>query len=228
MTISCLLLYGSRARGDHRPSSDVDLLGITKTGRPQKGGSYNGNNLHLLPLSLVQADANCGDLFILHLISEAKALYDPENILRGLSHRFRVKSSYEKDILEASAVAAYCIKTSSTLDNIWIRNRLSWAIRTILIARSAEKGERNFSSHALSQFANWPELKFILDHRDTIALEKLSSACRSICKAHGKPTFSCDGASDNLQLSSFGKIAAATPEYIRSGKSIPFGFEGYI
>lgn len=74
-----VILYGSRARGDHRPDSDTDVLQIVR--ETQHSHSVEEIVLSCYTLPQLQKMARHGSLFIAHLVAEAIPLRDPENLL---------------------------------------------------------------------------------------------------------------------------------------------------
>ena len=79
-----ILLYGSRARGDAHDKSDVDLLGIKTDGSITFRKEQKGVTLHEYPFSYLEEKAKSGDLFLLHIVSEALPLSDDLNLLKSL------------------------------------------------------------------------------------------------------------------------------------------------
>ena len=77
MPIYAVALFGSRARGDHDPNSDIDLLLITSERRPRH--VIDGNmSLSFYPKAHLSAKAKQGDLFVCHLVMEAKVVYEED------------------------------------------------------------------------------------------------------------------------------------------------------
>ena len=70
-SIVCLLLYGSRARGDHDAHSDVDLTAITSKHTPERV-TIGRTTTMAYPLDHALRVARSGGLFAFHIVSEAK------------------------------------------------------------------------------------------------------------------------------------------------------------
>ncbi len=80
MPIAATLLFGSLARADQSEGSDTDLLmiGLDEETRHVSIGNLS---LFLYPWRQLEQDARDGDLFVCHLVREAKPLIDPDNYL---------------------------------------------------------------------------------------------------------------------------------------------------
>ena len=74
---SGLLLYGSRARGDAVPDSDLDLLAIIEQPRP----SILSGDVSVSYYTIAQLESGRGTLFGAHLKRDAKVLWDPKGEL---------------------------------------------------------------------------------------------------------------------------------------------------
>jgi predicted nucleotidyltransferase len=160
-----VILYGSRARGDHRATSDTDLLGVIEDGRIRKEISSGGVSLYHYPAPLLKSRSSKGDLFVLHLISEGKVLHDTLGIFSSVKRSFEYKSSYADEIFDGSLIIKFLISRPNVLSQKSARKRLVWAIRTILIARNAEHKRASFSSSALMSFSGITGLKDAIDNR---------------------------------------------------------------
>src|SRR4051794_2645804 len=79
-TAGGLLLYGSRARGDFEPSSDLDLLLI----RDEPGGTLVRDKLSLSFYTTDQLRSANGTLFGMHLARDGVILHDHRDQLRSL------------------------------------------------------------------------------------------------------------------------------------------------
>src|SRR5690242_1909710 len=152
-----VILFGSRARGDHRSTSDVDLLGISDDGPIKAEVSRQAVSFYQYPLRALHSKAVSGDLFVLHINSEGKVLHDTAEVFPRICDAFRFKQSYEREIREASCVNWFILERPHLLPSDTIRKRLIWGLRTILIAKCAERQTPVFSSGGLADFAGIPE-----------------------------------------------------------------------
>lgn len=147
---AAILLYGSRARGDDRIDSDIDIIVSEVSGGLRQPWQSSGLSVHFYPQKFLIDSAKNGDLFAGHLAYEAVAIYDDGGFLNTLKNNFKLKASYrvEKRIAEATL--------RLLLSRDWqfsdhIRRRYFWALRTLGIASSAEKGELRYSSEDIER-----------------------------------------------------------------------------
>lgn len=180
-----LVLFGSRARGDHRLSSDVDLLGVVEGGQIMDEVASRGASFYRYPVATLMEKAKGGDLFVLHLVKEGKVLHDTAGIFENIANSFVYKKSYASEIREASAVAWLITLRPNVLGLRKNRKRLVWAIRTMLIAHAAQQGSAVFSSAALSDYAGMPELKVAIDRRFTVNSGNLISIAEAVANSFG-------------------------------------------
>ena len=155
MTIAAVALYGSQARGDAVSGSDVDLLMITDEDHARHV-SMGTLSIYLYPWMSLLRDAQAGDLFLCHIVREARSLYDPENRLGRLANEFRFKPNYADEIRKASDLAWSLANFPDTLDGALGAKRVAWTVRTILIARAAERHSPCFAADALVAFSGMP------------------------------------------------------------------------
>jgi len=168
MTISAVVLFGSRARGDHGDGSDVDLLFVT--GGPQpRHRTVSNLSLSLYPLDTLLNRAAGGDLFVCHLVYEAKPIYDPVGEFTRLRAAFRFRESYDREVQHASDLGWLLGRYGAALPNSGLVNRrIAWCVRTILIARSAEHRHPIFSPKALTVFSEDPSVGSLIKQKTAI------------------------------------------------------------
>lgn len=165
MILDALLLFGSRARGDHLASSDIDLLAITENKKPTVSGSVDASLFHY-SFDWLQDKASAGDLFVWHLVTEAIAIYDPADNLNALRQDFRFRENYRKQITQASDVgwliSLFGDKMSAREANRW----LAWVVRTISIAQAATLQKPAFSGAALATVLDYPDIEILVRQKD--------------------------------------------------------------
>nr|WKF55579.1 hypothetical protein HUO10_000023 [Paraburkholderia busanensis] len=156
MAILSLALYGSRARHDEDAQSDVDLFAISDDDQYQMI-VQSKTNIASYPRELALERAKQGDLFMLHIVSESKTLYDTNNELLTLKNSFVFKNSYLPEIKFASDIAHMLIDHANTSNNYsFINKRIAWCVRTILIAQAANERLSIFSAARLAEFSKSP------------------------------------------------------------------------
>lgn len=143
-----LLVYGSRARGDHTPQSDLDLLCLVPTRRVNlKSGlvsvaMYTENEIR---------EAS-GTLFGTHLKRDSKVLYDPKGILGEL-----VDSISD---IDGGRVLSRCRHFSQVLTKqpresetyvIGLYREARYLLRSALYANSIVSGEPCFSVREIAE-----------------------------------------------------------------------------
>jgi len=209
-----LVLYGSRARGDHRQSSDVDLLGVTDSGRISKEVAARGASLYNYPFdSLIEKSKN-GDLFLLHLCREGKILHDTAGTFERVRESFTFKDSYQSEIREASALIWFLTERPAALSIRKARKRLIWGIRTLIIANAAQYQEAIFGSKELEAYSGLPGLKEIIDRRFTAPAPKLVELAIEAVNQYGASRKKLGFKKEKIgpeDLERFGSLAATSP-----------------
>ena len=150
MRVAALLLFGSHARADESASSDTDLLMINLDSETRHV-SVGRLSLFLYPWHVLEHDAREGDLFVCHLVCEAKPLLDPDGHLAKLKDGFRFRSDYVAEIARATDLGWYLVRFGDDLNSNLHAKRALWCIRTILIARSAERHDPVFAPQLLAE-----------------------------------------------------------------------------
>ena len=167
MAILALALYGSRARGDNSEQSDVDLFAITDDDKYRM--MVNGKtNVACYPLPLALERAAEGDLFILHICSESKELYESLGELNELKSTFRYKENYFLEVSQASDLAWFLVDSGPDFRNFTLLNkRIAWCVRTILIAKSAQMRIPFFAASKLVEFSGMPDTAILIDGKNS-------------------------------------------------------------
>lgn len=218
-----LILYGSRARGDHRLSSDVDLLGIIDGGAISKEIAARGASLYHYPFETLLDEAQSGDLFLLHLCREGKLLHDTAGAFERICEGFQFKKSYKSEVREASALIWYFMDRPNSISLRRVRKRLVWAIRTVLIARAAEDREAVFGARQLEEYFGLSGLKQVIDRRFTVGPSSLLELAAEVVKQHGASrralglTGSERVSADDMER--FGPLAASAPRLVKVRKT---------
>jgi predicted nucleotidyltransferase len=141
MNVASLIIYGSCARGDNVSTSDVDLLSLVSEG-DYRMIVQNKINLALYPRTDAFEMARTGELFMLHIVREGRALIDFDADFEKLKADFQFKPSYGTEIANATALGWALIQLGKNVKNFALVNRrIAWCVRTILIAKAAEREE---------------------------------------------------------------------------------------
>lgn len=208
MSISALALFGSRARGDHEPNSDTDLLLVTSVPAPRH--ITMGNlSMSLYSFENLVGRARCGDLFICHIVKEARPLYDPDDNFEALNTAFRLRKSYAQEISQASDLGWFLVRFGSNLgDASVVTRRVAWCVRTILIARSAECGHPVFSTEGLTAFAELPMVQRLIRQKGQNILDPTAfDTLRQILGTRGKADPVPSATSEDAYASRFEETA---------------------
>ena len=150
MPAVAILLFGSLARADQSGDSDTDLLIVTLDDETRHI-SVGHLSLFLYPWSTLESNARNGDLFVCHLVREARPLFDPDGYLPKLKETFRFRSNYMVDIAHATNLGWYLTKYGDDVNSHLQAKRALWCVRTILIARSAERRDPIFAPQLLAE-----------------------------------------------------------------------------
>jgi predicted nucleotidyltransferase len=189
MTIVAQYIFGSHARGDYTKESDIDLLAVTDDDI-FSSFSHGELNVSFYPRTNLLEDARKGSLFVMHIVREAVPTYDPENIHADVVRNFRWRSDFSDEIAKASDLGWFLLHQQTRFRNRQVVNRrISWSVRTILIALTAESGAPLFSPHELAHFADksYVDRLLSLKSRDTITMDDLADL-RAFLTEFGRKT----------------------------------------
>jgi hypothetical protein len=157
-------LYGSKARGDSRANSDVDLILASDGDAIGSPTHANGVSLHRYPKSWLEKGAASGSLFVFHVAFEGIGLEDPNNFIGRLRAGFRRKAVYADEMQIAGLVLKMLVEKDWE-SNFDARRRYFWALRTVLLSASAECGDPVFSSAPLERLSGIKGLANLVDDR---------------------------------------------------------------
>lgn len=199
-------------------NSDVDLLCVKAEGYPVKVKPKRGVTVHEYSYQQLVAEANAGGLFCLHIVEEALSLSDPFGHLRSLQEEFCYKKSYSREKAEAASIIWYLSSEFCSGKTSKIRKRYVWAIRTLIIADSAENRKPVFGANDLELYSGIKGLSKIIDKRNTIDVESLKNLSRRVVRKYYKLTRPRSLNSEKLVvrwMQGKGRVAGDTPIYIR-------------
>jgi len=186
MAILSLALYGSCARGDQESGSDVDLLAIVDE-KTLTTLSENKISVSIYPQEHITFLAASGDLFALHLVTEAKVLYDAAGAFDKFRSSFKYKPSYSVEKKLASDLGWFLLLWSREFSNTPLLNkRVAWCVRTILIAEAAEQRRPVFSARDLADLAKSETVYRLIKSKDDAVRNDASlNELRSFLEQYG-------------------------------------------
>ena len=113
--------------------------------------------------------ADGGDLFFLHIVREAVAIYDQDGAFEKLKSVFRLRADYSREVLNAAELGFALLCNIDNFKNyFYINKRLAWCLRTILIALSAERGSPVFSAKELASGFGDDEINYLLSMKKQV------------------------------------------------------------
>lgn len=163
---SALLLYGSCARGDQDPSSDIDILQVT----PAHSAPYARGKLNITCYTAGQLTtlARSGSLFVRHLVLEAVPLIDPDNILGTLQAEYVEPRSYQavfKEVVGALPIVAIA-ENAFNENPCHYSSTAAYLLRTYVYAKAFDLGSGSFSMrHVANMTGDVRPLKLLRDLR---------------------------------------------------------------
>lgn len=179
MTVAATLLFGSLARADHSEGSDTDLL-MVNLADETRHVSIGHLSLFLYPWQKLEQDARDGDLFVCHLVCEAKPLLDPDGYLQRLRDAFEFRMTYRHDIGRATDFGWYLARFGDELNLALLTKRALWCVRTVLIARSAERRKPVFAPQRLAEQTQSTAGRYLLgarhSHHNSVEVRRLLRA----------------------------------------------------
>jgi len=148
----CLLLYGSRARGDHDASSDVDVTAIT-AGETAEQVTIARVTTIAYPLDDALRAARSGSLFAFHLVSEGKVLFESPRVFGRIQRAFQFRDDYTPVIEMCSEAGWFLLHhREKATDARRFNQAVAWCTREMLIARAATERSPVFSADGLAEF----------------------------------------------------------------------------
>jgi predicted nucleotidyltransferase len=215
--ISAILLFGSRAREDNLRGSDTDLLLIAPPGVPRHR-SIGHLSMFFYPWEKLVEDARSGDLFVCHVVREAKPVFDPHLQLDELRSLFRLRASYAREIRQARDLGWFLDRHAGALNSQVAMRRMIWCVRTILIARLAERGTPEFAPAALAAAAPDAAVDLLSGRHQRRLDGSMRNRFRHFMSAEGgKPPLAGDATIDDYQAFFFESDNQVALQTIRSG-----------
>lgn len=148
-----LVLYGSRARGDHDERSDIDVLALAAEGPPAVV-TRECLTVSRYAVEHVLRRARSGDLFAYHLVTEGKVLYERAPVFAAVQRAFRHRSDYWPEITMASDVGWFLLHHHErAVNGLGLNGRMAWCTHTMIVARAAMARQPVFSAAGLASYS---------------------------------------------------------------------------
>jgi hypothetical protein len=159
-SIDAAMLYGSRARGEATPGSDIDILAVV---RDRPGAFTDGDDLavsaycagHLRHL------AERGSLFVLHLVHDGEMLHDPDGVLASILAGYKPAEDPERLSAELAVAAAGLLAATPAereQHGPAMRHLAYYLLRTAVYNKCAASGDPEFDNTAALCAAGLPQL----------------------------------------------------------------------
>lgn len=166
-----LVLYGSRARGDHDERSDVDLLAIA-AGGPPAVVTRDGLTVSRYAVDHLLRRARSGDLFALHLVSEGTVIYERAPVFAQMKRAFRYRSEYWPEIAMASDVGWFLVHHHErAADGRRLNGRMAWCTHTMIAARAAMARQPVFSAAGLAAYSGSGAVASVIGSRRSATVD---------------------------------------------------------
>jgi predicted nucleotidyltransferase len=186
--VASVVLYGSRARGDHDDGSDTDLLAVTDGGPPAVV-SLGGLTVARYPLGQVLGRARSGDLFALHVVCEGRAVYERQPVLAAMKRAFRYRQDYTREVGMASDVGWFLLHhRARAACDVAFNRRMAWCAHTLIAARAATARRPVFSAAGLAAFAGSSAVETVIrDKNSPVVAPEVVERFGDVLREFGTP-----------------------------------------
>jgi hypothetical protein len=167
----CLLLYGSRARGDFDAQSDVDLSAITANDAPELV-KFARTTTMAYPLDHTLRAASSGSLFAFHMVSEGKVLFESEPVFARIQRAFQFRDDYTPVIRNCSEAGWFLVRHREMATNASKFNEaMAWCTREMLIARAATERSPVFSADGLAEYIGCSAVASVVRSKRSVLID---------------------------------------------------------
>jgi hypothetical protein len=188
-------------------------MGISRTGKIENYIYKNSVSFHVYPLSWLLESAENGNLFLLHIATEAVVLFDPKSLLSSIRERFLFKESYEEEIEMGMRIVSAILHNGPNNFSEIRRRRYYWGLRTTLMAMAAQERISAFSSLALERFSEVPGIAEHIQRRTEVTFDECEKMGLRLIHRVGKVAveiYNSDQVTNSRILKRFGGVGATT------------------
>lgn len=160
-----MLLFGSSARGDAHKGSDIDLLCMVED--PIFDLVRVGNiMMSIYGVKHIEAMCRQSSLFIWHLVSEGRMIFDRSGVLSSILKKFELKSDYSQEIYEATLMGWLLFSKGIESASInTIMKTYMYAVRTISYGLLAKDKHPCFSLCDASKYLDDSDLSALWEKK---------------------------------------------------------------
>ena len=161
--VEALMIYGSRARGDARPDSDLDVLAVV----PSRTRSVSTDGVSLSFYTFEELATGVGSLFGYHLARDGIVLFDPAGSLRHALSRFAsVDCVRLLARIQELTVIFDCTESEKDLYLHGLARQARYFLRSALYIEAIAEGRPCFSLRELGVRHEDPQLPRLLSSRN--------------------------------------------------------------
>lgn len=143
--VTPLMLFGSYARGDNSPTSDIDVLELSTQSR--RAYRVDCMNISVYSETTLREMSHSGSLFVLHLKVDGLILRDPGNKLKQVLDEYRRPTNYDRLRYSLRELAMLLDASEPAYNDHWMQYNqlLVFILRSTIYADFAEAGVPTFS-----------------------------------------------------------------------------------